>query len=274
MQIRQAMQQAQAAGVARLDAQWLLQHLFGKDRAWLLAHDDEELSASLLPTWTQLLQRRAGGEPLAYVLGQREFCGLPLHVNPAVLIPRPETEGLVDWALQCLAAAQATRPAPQVVDLGTGSGAIALAVKRRWPSAQMWATDASPAALAVAARNQRELGLEVQLMSGHWWTAVADHRFDLALANPPYVAAHDPHLLALNHEPRMALTPGGDGLSDLQAIIEGASTHLFPQAWLLLEHGHDQHLAVQGLMRQHGFCDVQTRQDLAGMPRLTGGRRP
>jgi release factor glutamine methyltransferase len=274
MHIRQALQQAQAAGVARLDAQWLLQHLLGKDRAWLLAHDEDKLSAPHLLRWADLLRRRAGGEPLAYVVGQREFCSLPLQVNPAVLIPRPETEGLVDWALQCLAAAQATRPSPQVVDLGTGSGAIALAVKSRWPSARVWATDASPAALAVAAQNQGQLGLDVQLLSGCWWTAVADHRFDLALANPPYVAADDPHLLALTHEPRLALTPGGDGLSDLQAIVEGAPAHLLPHAWLLLEHGHDQHRAVQGLMRQQGFCDVQTRQDLAGMPRFTGGRRP
>lgn len=274
MHVRQALQQAQAAGVARLDAQWLLQHLLGKDRAWLLAHDDEELSAPLLSTWTHLLQRRARGEPLAYVLGQREFCGLPVQVSPDVLIPRPETEGLVDWALQCLAASQATRPAPKVVDLGTGSGAIALAVKHRWPAAQLWATDASPAALAVAAQNQRHLGLELQLLQGDWWAAVADRRFDLALANPPYVAGDDPHLLALAHEPRMALTPGGDGMSDLKAIIEGAAAHLVPRAWLLLEHGHDQHLAVQGLMQQQGLCDIQTRQDLAGMPRFTGGRHP
>ena len=266
MQIRDALAQALAAGVERLDAQLLLRHLLARPRAWLLAHDEEALSAEAMSTWSGLLARRAGGEPLAYVLGEAEFCGLALQVSPAALVPRPETELLVQWALQRLAHA----PASSVVDLGTGSGAIALAVQRAQPQASVLATDASADALAVARANAQRHGLPVRFSQGDWWQATGDTRFGLALSNPPYVAAGDPHLRALAHEPLAALTPGNDGLGALRRLIADAPDHLLPGAWLLLEHGHDQTDAVQQLLRLRGFAAAQTRLDLAGLPRCTG----
>ena len=270
MLIRDALAQAHAVGVERLDAQWLLSHLLARPRAWLLAHDDESLPAELQAAWPELLARRAGGEPLAYVLGEVEFCGLALHVSPAVLVPRPETEMLVQWALQCLAGASA----PTVVDLGTGSGAIALAVQRGQARARVLATDASADALAVARANAQRHGLPLRFALGDWWRATGHTRFGLAVSNPPYVAAGDPHLAALVHEPQQALCPGGDGLGALRQLIEGAPDHLLPGAWLLLEHGHDQADAVRSLLRQRGFAPPQTRRDLAGLPRCTGAAWP
>ena len=266
--VRQALAQARHAGVARLDAQWLLEHLLQRPRSWLLAHDDSALPAPAAAAWPTLLRRRAAGEPLAYVVGESEFCGLKLQVSPAVLVPRPETEGLVRWALECWPAA----PAASVVDLGTGSGAVALALLHLQPQAEVTATDVSPAALEVARRNGRRLGLQLDLREGDWWQAVGDARFGLALSNPPYIAQGDAHLSALQHEPLQALTPGGDGLDALRRIITGAPLHLLPGAWLLLEHGHDQASAVQVLFAQHGFKPAQTRVDLAGLPRCTGAR--
>ncbi len=270
MRIREALAQAQPLGVARLDAQWLLGHLLRRKRTWLLAHDDEPLTAADAATWQALLARRAAGEPLAYVLGEREFCGLKLRVTPAVLVPRPETEVLVDWALQCLAGV----PAPDVVDLGTGSGAIALALRRARPDARVTATDASPGAAAIARINAERLGLTLTLSIGDWWQAVPGQRFGLALSNPPYISAGDPHLAALVHEPSVALTSGVDGLDALRQIVHGAPDHLEPGAWLLLEHGHDQAAAVQTLLHARGFDEAQTRADLAGLPRCTGARWP
>ncbi|MDO9093057.1 MAG: peptide chain release factor N(5)-glutamine methyltransferase [Rubrivivax sp.] len=268
--IRDALDQARQAGVVRLDAQWLLGHLLQRPRAWLLAHDDEPLPASALTAWPTLLARRAGGEPLAYVLGEREFCGLRLVVSPAVLVPRPETELLVEWAQACWA----TAPAPSVIDLGTGSGAVALALKHRQPEARVLATDASAEALAVATANARALRVEVEFALGDWWHAAGDSCFGLALSNPPYIQAGDPHLAALRHEPLQALTPGGDGLDALRLIIAGAPRHLLPGAWLLLEHGHDQAGAVRTLLSAAGFQGMQTRADLAGQPRCTGAHLP
>jgi release factor glutamine methyltransferase len=281
VRIDQALAQARAQGVDRLDAQWLLGHLLGRPRAWLLAHDDALLTPGQALAFEQRLQRRAAGEPLAYVLGEWTFCGLRLAVSPAVLIPRPETEVLVSWADACLAECLAARPArssagtaPQVVDLGTGSGAIALALAQHHPSAAVTATDTSAAALSVAAANGRRLGLPVTWQQGDWWAPLLGRRFELAVANPPYVAGADPHLPALAHEPRGALTPEGDGMAALQQIISGSPTHLAPGGWLLLEHGHDQAAAVQSLMAEAGFQAVATRADLAGLPRCTGGRWP
>jgi release factor glutamine methyltransferase len=270
--IADALRQARAAGVERLDAQWLLEHLLGRPRAWLLAHDDEPLPAEAATAWPALLARRAAGEPLAYVVGEREFCGLRLVVSPAVLVPRPETELLVRWALELLPTAPA--PAPAVVDLGTGSGAVALALKAAQPSAEVWATDTSPAALAVAQGNARRLGLAVNFAHGDWWQAVGGRTFGLAVSNPPYIAAGDPHLAALGHEPTLALTPGGDGLDSIRQLVGQAPAHLLPGAWLLLEHGHDQADAVAALFAGHGFERAQTRRDLAGLPRCTGARWP
>jgi release factor glutamine methyltransferase len=274
MQIQHALLQARELGVDRLDAQLLLAHLLQRPRAWLLAHDDHPLSAELGAQWHGKLARRAAGEPLAYVLGEVAFCGLMLHVNPAVLVPRPETELLVQWALEVLPQ-PSTGPIQRVLDLGTGSGAIALALQTARPHAQVWASDASTDALVVAQRNAARHQLKVQFFCGDWWapfesTPLVEHRFDLAVANPPYVAGNDPHLRALHHEPRGALTPEGDGLASLKTIVAGAPAHLRDGAWVLLEHGHDQAPAVRALLSQAGFARPQTRPDLAGLPRCTG----
>jgi release factor glutamine methyltransferase len=276
----QALQQARQAGVDRLDAQLLLAHLLQQNRTWLLAHGEAVLTAAQTTTWHIHLQRRAAGEPLAYVLGEQPFCGLLLKLTPDVLIPRPETEGLVLWAQSCVMAWQAEQPTTQarVVDLGTGSGAIALALvfalRHHQPNVQVTATDNSPAALAVAQANAQRLGLPLHTQAGPWWQAVPGQRFAVAVSNPPYIAEGDPHLAALTHEPQQALTAGHHGLADLQQIVAGAPAHLLPGAWLLLEHGHDQAPAVQALLLAHGFEAPQTRPDLAGLPRCTGARWP
>ena len=270
MRIREALAAAQAMGVARLDVQLLLAHQLGCSRAWLLAHDDAPLSDAQAATLQDMLARRAAGEPLAYVIGQAEFRGLRLQVSPAVLVPRPETELLVEWALELLPA----DTVDELIDLGTGSGAIALALQRERPQARLTATDASSDALTIARANAQRLGLPLRFAQGDWWAAVRGHRYTLALSNPPYVAGDDPHLAALQHEPRAALTPEGDGLQALRHIIAGAPAHLERGAWLLLEHGHDQAVAVQQLLLVSGFVDAQTRADLAGLPRCSGARWP
>jgi len=266
MQVREALAGAQAAGLPRLDAQLLLGHVLRQPRTWLIAHDDQPLTALQVHAWQGVLARRVAGEPLAYVVGRRGFHGLVLEVSPAVLVPRPETELLVDWALDCLP----TAPAATVIDLGTGSGAVALAVKHNAATVDVTATDASPAALTVAQGNAARLGLAVNFALGSWWQAVPGRQFGLAVSNPPYIAAGDDHLAALQHEPRMALTPEGDGLDALRKLIDGAPQHLLPGAWLLLEHGYDQAPAVQALLQARGFSTPQTRADLAGLPRCTG----
>jgi len=270
--IARALADARAAGLARLDAQLLLAHHLQCSRSWLIAHDDAELDAAQAQAYAADCRRRATGEPLAYLIGAWNFCGLELQVTPAVLVPRPETELLVDWALELLAGPLAGVAAPSVLDLGTGSGAIALAVKQRWPAARVSALDISPAALDVARANARRLGLEVDFAAGDWWSAAGAQRFDLALANPPYIAAGDPHLDALRYEPAQALSPGGNGLGAVERIVADASDHLNPGGWLLLEHGHDQDTAVRTLLQAAGFHRLSTRRDLAGLARCSGGR--
>lgn len=272
--VAQALREALACGLDRLDAQLLLGHLLGQSRSWLIAHDSDPLPPETAAAFSALCERRAGGEPFAYLVGEREFHGLALQVSPSVLVPRPDTETLVDWALELLAGELANRPAPQVVDLGTGSGAIALAVKHRHPAAQVGAVDLSEAALTVARNNAERLGLKIESAWGSWWQPLVGRRFDLVLSNPPYIAGEDPHLAALTHEPTLALTPGGDGLDAIRAIVAGAPAHLSPGAWLLLEHGWDQAGAVATLLQQTGFQAVATRPDLAGRDRCTGGRWP
>jgi len=267
-----ALAAARALGVERLDAQWLLAHHLGRSRSWLLAHDTDALPAAVATAFLADLRRRASGVPLAYLTGTREFHGLALHITPDVLDPRPDTETLVDWGLDLLAGELAGVAQPQVVDLGTGSGAIALAVKHACPRAEVRATDASPSALAVARGNGERLGLAVTWLAGDWWQAVPPPPVHLALSNPPYIAAGDPHLPALRHEPQAALTPGGDGLAAIEALIAGAAGHLLPGAWLLLEHGHDQGVAVRRRLARAGFEQVGTRRDLAGHERCSGGR--
>lgn len=268
-----ALATARTMGVDRLDAQWLLARVLNRPRSWLLAHDEAPLDADLWRQFQDHLVRRAGGEPLAYLHGEKEFHGLTLSVNPAVLVPRPDTELLVDWALELLDGALAEVKSPTVADLGTGSGAIALAVKNCCPQATVMATDNSQSALAVAEANAVRLGLDVGFVAGSWWAALPVHRFHLVLSNPPYIAAGDPHLPALRHEPASALTPGGDGLGALQEIVHGAPHHLLPGGWLLLEHGFEQAEAVQRLLRSEGFARVETRHDLGGQPRCSGGHR-
>jgi release factor glutamine methyltransferase len=266
MRLRDSYSLAHAQGVPRLDVQWLLAHLLQRPRAWLVAHDDEPLAEAQAERLRAMIARRAAGEPLVYVTGETEFRGLRLAVTPDVLVPRPETEVLVEWALAHLPA----QAAVAVADLGTGSGAIALALKRERPLARIVASDASEAALCVARENARALGLDVRFLCGDWWAPFAGQRLGLAVSNPPYVAGADPHLDALDHEPWMALTPGGDGLAALREVVRGAPACLQRGAWLLLEHGHDQADAVRDLLADAGFGAVQTRLDLAGLPRCTG----
>lgn len=272
MTLAQAIAAAMGSGLARLDAQLLLLCALGRppgDRAWLLAHDTDPLSHEVQAGYEALVQRRAAGEPLAYLTGRKEFFGLPLQVDARVLDPRPDTETLVDWALECLQEIAA----PQVIDLGTGSGAIALALQHARPDAQVTAVDASADALAVARANAQRLGLAVDCRLGHWLSGI-EERFDLIVSNPPYIAEDDPHLAALHHEPRQALTAGRDGLDDLRVICEQAPAHLHPGGWLLLEHGWEQAHAVRALLQTAGFTQVQSRRDLAGIERCSGGRLP
>jgi release factor glutamine methyltransferase len=267
--VAKALARAKECGVDRLDAQLLLTRVLVCPRSWVLAHDDAELEATASQTFLSHLARRSCGEPLAYLLGEKEFRGLTLHVNSSVLVPRPDTELLVDWALELLQGVLAVAR-PKVLDLGTGSGAIALAIKQTHSSASITAFDASPAALEVARANAQRLDLDVTFGQGSWWQSLQGQRFHLVVSNPPYIAAADPHLDALAHEPRLALTPGGDGLGALHEIIDGAPGHLEPGGWLLLEHGFDQGDAVRSRLTDLGFLGVQTRCDLAGQPRCTG----
>jgi len=279
MTVEQALQLAFTTGpgltrLERLDAGMLLLHALGRDpheRAWLLAHGTDELAPSALQNFQSLCAQRQDGMPMAYLLGRTEFYGLPLTITPEVLDPRDDTETLVDWALSLMPPDAGLA----VVDLGTGSGAIALALRHERPAAQVWAVDQSPAALAVARRNAAALELPVRWLQGNWLSSMpANQRFDLIVSNPPYIAAKDPHMPALRHEPRQALVSGMDGLDDIRTLVDQAPGHLKPGGWLLLEHGHDQSAAVQALLRQAGFDQVQSRPDLAGIPRCTGGHWP
>ena len=274
--VSEALRLAQRLGVERLDAHLLLSAVLQRPRSWLLAHDRDPLPPEAAARIHALLQRRAAGEPAAYLLGHKEFFGLTLAVNPDVLVPRPDTETLVHWALDLLAnqpdEPPSTDASPRVLDLGTGSGAIALAVAHERPQAQMTAVDASDGALRTARLNGERLGLTVQWRLGSWFEPVAGERFDLILSNPPYIAEHDPHLPDLRFEPRSALTAGADGLDDLRAIIQQAPDHLLPDGWLLLEHGWNQADDVARLLRDRGFLGVAHRHDLGGHARCTGAQ--
>ncbi len=260
---------AAAMGIERLDAQLLLLHALGRppaDRAWLLVHDTDPLDEAVWPGYARLLTRRKAGEPVAYLVGEKEFHGLSLQVDPRVLVPRPDTETLVEWALECLAG----REAPAVLDLGTGSGAIALALQHARRDAAVTAVDASADALAVARENARQLGLPVRFRQADWLDG-ADAGHDLIVSNPPYIARGDVHLAALQHEPMSALVSGDDGLDDIRRIVDAAPAHLREGGWLLLEHGYDQAVAVRQLLSRRGFAECQSRNDLAGIPRCSGG---
>ena len=271
-----ALRDARSRGVERLDAHLLLAHVLGQSRAWLLAHGDDVLPDDRAATFGRLVARRAAGEPFAYLVGEREFHGLTLAVNDAVLVPRPDTETLVEWALELLRGDLRDTVAPTLLDLGTGSGAIALALKNACPCARVWAGERSADALAVARRNARRLALDVRFLQGDWWDALAGAAdappFDLVVSNPPYIAADDPHLAALAHEPLSALVAGAGGLADIERIAEGARGRLRVGGWLLFEHGWEQAAAVQALLRRSGFDEVSTRMDIEGRARCTGGR--
>jgi release factor glutamine methyltransferase len=239
------------------------------DRAWLLAHDGDNLTTAQETAWQNALQRRLQGEPVAYITGRKDFFGLTLNVDARVLDPRPDTEILVEWALELLPAGQPSC----VLDLGTGSGAVALALQHQRPTAQMTAVDASADALAVAIANAQRLNLPVQCVLSDWMDAVPGP-FELIVSNPPYVAEGDQHLAALTHEPLSALTSGTDGLDDIRQIIAQAPSRLAPGGWLLLEHGWDQAATVQALLREAGFVQVQSRRDLSGIERCTGAAVP
>jgi release factor glutamine methyltransferase len=255
---------------ARIEVQSLLQHVLRQSRAWMLAHAEQALTAIQQAEYQGLLQRRLQGEPVAYLLGEREFYGLLFKVTPATLIPRPETELLVELALERMPQHQPCR----VLDLGTGSGAIALAIAQTRPAAMVTAADAAPAALEVAQQNAQRLAIpNVRFVRSNWFAALAGEDFDLIVSNPPYVAADDPHLQQgdLRFEPLSALASGADGLDDIRRIVAEAPVHLRPGGWLLLEHGYDQAARVRELLTQAGFRRVFSAPDLAGIERISGG---
>jgi release factor glutamine methyltransferase len=268
--IAQTLARLQTQGLDRLDAQLLLLHVLKQPahhRAWLLAHDRDAVCTPALQHLDALVQRRLQGEPVAYLTGHKEFYGLDLRVDPRVLVPRPDTETLVDWALDVLKPIDE----PTVIDLGTGSGAIALALKATRPALRVSALDFSEDALTVARANAECLKLEVKFLQGAWLSGVQG-RFNAIVSNPPYIAAQDPHLAALTHEPLQALASGADGLDDIRQIITQAPAHLLPGGWLLLEHGYDQAPPVRELLAAAGFIEAQSRRDLSGIERCSGGR--
>jgi release factor glutamine methyltransferase len=261
------------ARIDPVDAQWLLVHALGKPRSWLYAHGDDVADAALVARFEALVARRVVGEPVAYLTGRRGFWSLDLTVTPATLIPRVETELLVELALARLPRDRE----PRIADLGTGSGAIALALAHERPRARVVATDASDAALAVARDNAIALGIDnIDFRRGDWLAALSGERFDLIASNPPYIASDDPHLGVgdLRHEPAAALASGYDGLDAIRMIVRDAPAHLVTDGWLLLEHGLEQGRAVRELLHAAGFVDVATEHDLEGRDRVTLGRMP
>ncbi|WP_028103305.1 peptide chain release factor N(5)-glutamine methyltransferase [Pseudoduganella violaceinigra] len=253
-----------------VDQRILVCHALGISRTALITQSDRALSADEAARIAQLLQRRHDGEPVAYIIGQREFFGLDFETTPAVLIPRPDTELLVELALVRLP------PRGKVLDMGTGSGAIAVAIAHSRPDASVTALDVSREALSVAGRNAQRNNAKVRFLHSDWYGAVDGEQFDLIVSNPPYIADGDRHLSEgdLRFEPSAALTDFADGLSALRTIIAGAPAKLAPGSWLLMEHGYDQSAAVRGLLSSAGYTAVQSWQDLAGIERVSGGRRP
>lgn len=268
MRIDQVLTLAREVGVDRLDAQLVMAHHLHRSRSWLIAHGDEALQPQVEAAIRSDLRRRSEGMPLAYLVGRKEFRGIELCVSESVLIPRPETELLVDWALECLLDAAC----PRILDLGTGSGAVAIALALARPDACVDATDVDGAALEVARANALAKGASVAFEHGSWWHAVAGRTYRLVVSNPPYVAEGDPHLPILVHEPRHALVSGAHGLDALSELAAGAALHLTPGGWLLLEHGHDQGQRVRALLTAAGLVDATTRKDLSGLDRYTGAR--
>ena len=271
MNVAQCLTRGQMLGLPRLEAQILFLHAAGRslhDRAWLLAHDTDEVLPEHIAAFEGLAQRRLQLEPIAYIVGQKEFFGLNLAIDKRVLDPRADTEVLVDWALACGVGLER----PRYLDLGTGSGAIALAVKSQLSEAEVLAVDNSAEALSLAAQNAQNLALNVSFLQSNWFSQVQG-KFNVLVSNPPYIEDHDTHLAMLTHEPLQALASGPDGLEDIKKIVQNAPNHLEADGWLLLEHGWKQATAVRGLLEQAGFKQVQSKLDLAGIERCSGGQK-
>ena len=271
MNVAQCLTRSQVLGLPRLEAQILFLHAAGRslhDRAWLLAHDTDEVLPEQLAAFEAFAQRRLQHEPVAYILGQKDFFGLRLAIDKRVLDPRPDTEVLVEWALAC----GEGLARPRYLDLGTGSGAIALALKSQLSEAEVLAVDNSAEALSLAAQNAQHLALNVSFLQSNWFSQVQG-KFNVLVSNPPYIEDHDPHLAQLTHEPLQALTSGADGLQDIRNIVQNGPNHLEMGGWLLIEHGWRQAAAVRGLLEQAGFKQVQSKLDLAGIERCSGGKK-
>lgn len=267
------------ADEARVDAQTLLRHALSVTRAWLIAHADHALGSEEQARFEGLLQRRLRGEPVAYILRSREFYGLDFSVAPGVLIPRPDTETLVEAALQLIPentlSSHPSFTSGRVLDLGTGSGAIAIAIAVNRPDSTVTAVDQSEAAVAIARQNAEKLGAtNLRLLQSDWFSALTGERFDFIVSNPPYIADADPHLSQgdLRFEPSSALASGTDGLDDIRRIVATAPVHLERGGWLLLEHGYDQAERVAGLLKEVGFTEIGHATDLAGIQRVTLGK--
>jgi release factor glutamine methyltransferase len=254
-----------ASGIDAREARLLLAHATGFSEAAVIAAPEKALPQQMASRFAEMVARRERGEPIAYIVGEKDFYGLSLAVNPAVLIPRPETELLVELALR--------HDFDSLADLGTGCGAIALAIKRHRPHARVVAVESSAAALQVAKRNATRFALDIELRHGRWCEPLTGERFDVIVANPPYVAAGDPHLAELRYEPPEALVSGADGLDSIREIARAAPEHLKAGGYLFLEHGIGQDGAVRALLRQSGFGELETWPDLAGIPRVSGGKR-
>lgn len=271
MNVLQCLMHGQVLGLTRLEAQILFLHAIGRslhDRAWLVAHDTDDVLPEQFEAFVALAQRRVLHEPVAYIVGQKEFFGLTLTIDKRVLDPRADTEVLVEWALACAQGLER----PSYLDLGTGSGAIALALKSQRPTAEVLAVDASPEALSLAALNAHKLALNVRFLQSNWFTEVQGP-FNVVVSNPPYIEDQDPHLAHLTHEPLQALASGADGLQDIRNIVENAPDFLEQGGWLLIEHGWQQAKAVRGLLEMAGFKQVQSKLDLAGIERCSGGQK-
>ena len=269
--ITQLKAQGIEAETAKLEAQLLLQHALNVNHAWLIAHEHENLPPSIHAAYRAVLQKRLNGEPIAYILGYRELYGLKLKATSDTLIPRPDTETLVEAALAKILRNDNLK----ILDLGTGTGAIALAIAKHRPFAQVTAIDASKNALKIAQENAQNLQIaNVQFILSNWFDALKNQRFDVIVSNPPYIEEHDVHLALgdLRFEPLTALASGQDGLDDIRKIISQAPQHLNPRGWLLLEHGYNQASLVAALLGQAGFSEIETIKDLGGNDRVTLGR--